>query len=87
MSKTTNRFSPDVRQRAVRMVMGHEHEHASRWTAMGSIAAKIGCTGQPLNDWAQKAEVIHLCGPWRSFEAVELATLARVNWFNNPPAP
>ena len=56
-SKTTNKFSPEVRARAVRMVLDHEGEHASRWAAVASIAAKIGCTPQTLNEWVKKAEV------------------------------
>ena len=56
-SKTTNKFSPEVRTRAVRMVLDHDGEHPSRWAAVTSIAAKIGCTPQTLHDWVKKAEV------------------------------
>ena len=56
-SKTTNKFSPEVRARAVRMVLDHASEHASRWAAVTSIAAKIGCTPQTLHEWVTKAEI------------------------------
>ena len=56
-SKTTNKFSPEVRDRAVRMVLDHAGEHPSRWAAVTSIAAKIGCTPQTLHDWVKKAEI------------------------------
>ena len=57
-SKTTTRkFSPEVRERAVRMLREHAGEHPTRWAAVESIAAKIGCSAQTLHDWARKAEV------------------------------
>ena len=54
--KTSNRFSPEVRQRAVRMVLDHGGDHASQWAAIGSIAAKIGCTAETLRQWVRQAE-------------------------------
>jgi transposase-like protein len=58
MSKqTSSKFSPEVRSRAVRMVLDHEAEHRSRWAAVVSVATKIGCTPQTLNEWIRKSEV------------------------------
>ena len=55
MSRQT-RYSPEVRERAVRMVLEHQDEHASQWAAIGSIAAKIGCTPETLRKWVRRVE-------------------------------
>ena len=54
--KTTPKYSPEVRERAVRMVHEHAGEHASQWAAIVSIATKIGCTPQTLHNWVAQAE-------------------------------
>jgi transposase len=53
--KTSNRFSPEVRRRAVRLVLDGGGDHASRWAAVGSVAAKIGCTAETLRKWVRQS--------------------------------
>src|SRR5436309_7149446 len=54
--KKPSRFSPEVRDRAVRMVVEHQNEHDSQWAAITSIAEKIGCTAETLRSWVRQAE-------------------------------
>ena len=53
---TEKRYSPEVRERAVRMVLEHQGEHDSQWAAIGSIATKFGCTAETLRRWVRQAE-------------------------------
>lgn len=51
-----SRFSPEVRERAVRMVLEHEQEYDTQWAAICSIAAKIGCSAETLRTWVRRTE-------------------------------
>ena len=53
---TVKRYAPEVRERAVRMVLDHQGEYTTQWAAIESIAGKIGCTAQSLHRWVRQAE-------------------------------
>ena len=53
----SNKFSPDVRERSVRMVLEHRGEYPSLWAAVESFAPKIGCVPQTSLGWIQRHEV------------------------------
>jgi len=55
--KITPKYSPEVRERAVRMVQEHRGEYPSLWAAIESNAPKIGCVPQTLHDWVRKHEI------------------------------
>ena len=54
---TTRRYSPGVKERAVRMVLEHGREYSSQWSAIVSIAGKIGCTPETLRKWVRRVEI------------------------------
>jgi transposase-like protein len=73
-------YSPEVRERAVRMVLRSEHEHSSRWAAIKSVASKIGCTPETLRSWLDKSEVDSGEKPGTtSYQAERLKQLEREN--------
>lgn len=79
MNKST-RYSPEVRERAVRLVFEHQGEHDSQWAAMASIAAKIGCTPETLRKWVRQAERDQgLCEGLTTSERERLKALEREN--------
>ena len=53
----TSKFTPELRERAVRMVLEHRADHSSQWATIQSIAPKIGCTPKTLLKWIQRAEI------------------------------
>ena len=56
-TKATNKYSPEVRERAVRLVQEHRGEYPSLWATIESIAPKIGCSSATLNEWVKRTEV------------------------------
>ena len=50
------KFAPEVRERAIGMVLGHQGDHASQWAAIESIAGKMGCSPETLRKWVRRAE-------------------------------
>jgi len=75
-----SRYSPEVRERAVRMVREHEREHASQWAAICSIAEKIGCSAETLRHWVCQVERDEVRRPgFTTDEQQRLTALEREN--------
>ena len=51
-----SKYSPELRERAVRMVFDHAHDHPSQWATIRSVAEKLGCTVEALRRWVRQAE-------------------------------
>ena len=57
MKREVKRYSPEVRERAVRMVLEHAAEYPSRWAVVSSVASKIGCNPATLHEWVKRWEI------------------------------
>ena len=57
MTKAKPQYSPEVKERAIRMVLEHQHQYASPWSAIESIAPKIGCVAATLHEWVKRHQV------------------------------
>ena len=78
------RFSPEVRTRAVRMVLEHEAAHESQWAAITSIAEKIGCTAETLRKWVRQAERDQGTRPGLTTEERQRLKQARAGRYGSP---
>jgi len=75
---SSNRYSPEVRERAVRLVFAQRDEYESEWAAITSIATKFGCSTETLRNWVRKAERDEGLRPGvTSAQQEELKTLRR----------
>jgi transposase-like protein len=75
--KTQPKYSPELRERAIRMVYEQREQHDSLWAAIESVAGKLGCTAQTLNNWIRKAE--HKAGPDATAAEIRVKELEREN--------
>ena len=57
MTKAKPQYSPEVKERAIRMVLEHQHQYSSPWSAIESIAPKIGCAAATLHEWVKRHQI------------------------------
>ena len=76
----TNKYSPEVRERAVRMVQEHRGEYSSPWAAVESIAPKIGCSPHTLHEWVERGPIF-----WTGKLMLIYQLVRRVHETHTPP--